>query len=67
MKRQATHVGVAARSVRYSSVARYRGTTVLPRHRGTIFHGTSTVVFTVLFSTAIPQVPRFFDTVLVRY
>ena len=31
------------------------------------FHGTSTVAFTVLFSTAIPQVPRFFDTVLVRY
>ena len=37
--------------------------------RGTavpFFYGTSTVAFTVLFSTAIPQVPRFFGTVLVR-
>ena len=43
------------------AVPRYcRGTTVL------FFYGTSTVAFTVLFSTAIPQVPRFFGTVLVR-
>jgi len=38
----------------------YRGTAV------PFFYGTSTVGFTVLFSTAIPQVPRFFGTVLVR-
>jgi len=29
-------------------------------------YGTSTVVFTILFSTAIQQVPRFFGTVVVR-
>jgi len=28
------------------------------------FHGTSTVEFTVLFGTAIPQVPRFCCTIL---
>ena len=44
------------------SVARYHGTTAVP-----FLYGTSTVAFTVLFSTAIPQVPRFFGTVLVRY
>jgi len=42
-----------------SSVARYHGTTAVP-----FFYGTSTVGFTVLFSTAIPQLPRFFGTVL---
>ena len=47
------------------SVARYHGTTAAPRyHFYTVPY--STVAFTVLFSTAIPQVPRFFDTVLVR-
>jgi len=45
----------------YVSVLVLRGTAV------PFFHGTSTVAFTVLFSTAIPQVPRFFDTVLVCY
>ena len=44
-----------------TSVARYHGTTAVP-----FFYGTSTVAFTVLFSTAIPQVSRFFGTVLVR-
>jgi len=34
--------------------------------RGTIFYSSSTVVFTVLFSTAISQVLRFFGTVLVH-
>jgi len=43
------------------SVARYHGTTAV-----LFFYGTSTVAFTVLFSTAIPQVPRFFGTVLVQ-
>ena len=40
----------------------------VPRYyRGTIFfYGTSTVAFTVLFITAIPQVSRYFGTVLVR-
>jgi len=42
------------------SVTPYRGTAV------PFFHGTSTVAYTVLFSTAIPQIPRFFGTVLVR-
>ena len=54
------------------SVARYHGTTAAPQYRvSMVRHGmymvcTSTVAFTVLFSTAIPQVPRFFGTVLVR-
>jgi len=47
-----------------TSVARYHGTTAAPRYH--FFYGTSTVAFTVLFSTAIPQVPRFFGTVLAR-
>jgi len=37
----------------------YRGATAVP-----FFYGTSTVGITVLFSTAIPQLPRFFGTVL---
>ena len=43
-----------------------RNTTLKSVFAVPFFHGTSTVAFTVLFSTAIPQVPRFFDTVLVR-
>jgi len=35
------------------------------RQRGTFFYGTSTIASTLLFSTAIPQVLRFFGTVLV--
>ena len=55
---------------RCSSVARYHGT-VLPRHRGTVFlryQYRRLWGLTVLFSTAIrvPQVPRFFGTVLVH-
>ena len=38
----------------------YRGTAV------PFFYGTSTVAFMLLFSTAIPQVLRFFNTVLVH-
>ena len=45
----------------YHSVARYHGTTAVP-----FFYDTSTVTFTVLFSTATPQVPRFFGALLVR-
>ena len=55
-------VSMLAWKVFYSSVAPYHGTTAVP-----FLYGTGTVAFTVLFSTAIPQVPRFFDTVLVRY
>ena len=47
------------------SVARYHGTAAAPRYA--FLYGTSTVALTVLFSTAIPQVLRFFGTVfLVR-
>ena len=42
-----------------TSVARYHGTTAAP-----FFYGTSTAGFTVLFRTAIPQLLRFFGTVL---
>jgi len=41
------------------SVARYHGTTAVP-----FFYGTSTVAFTVLFSTAMPQVPARYLPVL---
>ena len=43
-----------------------RGTTVLPRHRGTIFlrYQYRGLYGSLLFSTAIPQLPRFFGTVL---
>jgi len=47
--------------LRCTTVGYYRGTAA------PFFYGTSTVAFTALFSTAIPQVPRFFGTVLVRY
>jgi len=46
-------------SVLCCAVPRYYRGTAVP-----FFYGTSTVGFTVLFSTAIPQLPRFFGTVL---